>query len=196
MKIYSPAFLAAAASGQVAIAELLALQFSGSPVYLNSSNWHIPFGGKTYQGAAGLGTISPVADQPGQVVGLSLSMSATSPATLSLAMDGAGTVKGTPCTLRVAVFAVAQDGSLVLADAPLLWAGALDTMSLSLDGTTRTVSVTAESTAIRLMRSIPWLYSDADQRLVNALDGSFSFLADQIGKPIVWPNRNWFRNNQ
>jgi hypothetical protein len=196
MKIYSPAFLAAAASGQVAIAELLALEFPCSPVYLNSSNWHIPFGGKTYQGAAGLGTIRPVADQPGQVVGLSLSMSATSPATLSLAMDGAGTVKGTPCTLRIAVFAVAQDGSLVLADAPLLWAGALDTMSLSLDGTTRTVSVTAESTAIRLMRSIPWLYSDADQRLVNALDGSFSFLADQIGKPIVWPNRNWFRNNQ
>jgi len=196
MKIYSPAFLGAAASGQVAIAELLALEFPGSPVYLNSSNWHIDFGGNTYKGAAGLGSISPIADQPGQVVGLNLSMSGTSSAILALAMDGAGTVKGTPVALRTAVFAVAGDGALVLADAPLLWSGTLDTMSLSLDGTTRTVAATAESKAIRLMRSIPWFYSNADQRLVNANDGSFSYIADQIGKPIVWPNRQWFKNNQ
>ena len=196
MKILSTEFLAAAASGQVGYADLVALEFAGTPVYLNSSNWHITFGGHIYKGAAGLGTISPISDQPGQIAGLSLSMSGTNPGTLSLAMDAADTVKGTPCTLRNALFAVAEDGSMVLADAPVLWSGTLDTMSLSLDGTRRTVAATAESKAINLMQSEPWYYSDACQRLIAASDGSFSFLQDQLGKPVVWPNRNWFRNNQ
>lgn len=195
MKIYSAAFLAAAASGQIGMTDLLALEFPGSPVYVNASNWSIDFGGNTYRGAAGLASISPISDQPAQIAGLTFSMSGTSPGLLSLAMDGADTVKGTPVTLRTALFAAAEDGALVLADAPLLWAGTLDTMALSLDGATRTISASAESKAIRLMRSRAWYYSNADQRLVAPNDGAFSFVADQIGKPVIWPNRSWFRSH-
>lgn len=196
MKTFPAPVLAAFASGAMGITDLLALEFTGTPVYLNASNWSIPFGGNLYKGAAGLGQISVIDEQPGQVVGLSFSMSGTSSAMLSLAMDGAGTVKGAPATLRTGLFSVAADGSLTLLNAPILWAGKLDTMSISLNGNTRTVSATAEGKGINLMRSVARYYSDADQRLINSSDGAFSFVADQIGKPVVWPSRAWFQHNK
>ena len=197
MKIYSAEVTAAMASSVLGIADQVALEFATTPIYLNSSNWDITFGGKTYKGAAGLGQITPVQDQPGQVSGLSLSMSGTSPGLLSLAMDSAGTVKGTVITLRTAVFGVDADtGAITLLDAPLLWAGKLDTMSLSLDGQTRTVAATAESQAINLMRSNAWYYSSPDQRLVKPDDGSMDYILDQQNQKVVWPSRQWFINQR
>ena len=197
MKIFSSATAAALSAGALGIADLLALEFSPAPVYLNSSNWDITYAGKTYKGAAGLGQITPVQDQPGQVTGLSLSISGTSPAVLSLAMDAAGTVKGTPVALRTAIFAIdSGDGTITLADAPLLWAGKLDTMALSLDGNTRTVGATAESQAINLMRSNAWYYSSAEQRLVNPTDGSMDSILSQLNQKIIWPSRQWFINHR
>ncbi len=189
MKTLSAPTLAALASGSVAIVTLLALEFSGTPIYLNTSTWNLVFGGKTYLGAAGLGTIGVVTDKPGEISGINLELDAGSSTVVALALDDADVVQGTVCTLRTAII---ETVNYTILDAPVEWVGSLDTMGLAEDGTSASISVTAESKAVDLLRGTPWLYTDEDQVLVNATDHSFSFVVDQIDKPIVWPAREYF----
>ena len=179
---------AALASGNVAIVQLLYLGFA-TPIALNSSTWDLAFGGVTYKGAYGLGTISPISDTPGQVQGITLSLAAGDSARISLALDGSDVVQGTPCILRTAIV---ETVNYTVLDAPVDWTGTLDTMSIVEDGATANVSVTAESRAVVLLRGDPMFYSDADQKTINPADGFFSYVIDQTAKPVIWPAREFF----
>lgn len=189
MKTFTAPVLAAFAGQGVVLAQLLALEFSTTPVYLNTSNWDLVWGGNTYKGAYGLGQISVVADKPGEVQGLQLELAAGSPAIISLALDDADIVQGTVCTLRTAVF---DPATYQILDAPVDWAGKLDTMAIMEQGDTASVAVTAESRAVDLLRGNASYYADADQVAINPADRSFQYVVDQIDKPIVWPSRQFY----
>ena len=189
MKTLSAPALAALASGHVAIVQLLALEFSTTPIYLNTSNWNLTFDGKTYLGAYGLGSISAVVDKPGEIAGISLELAAGSSAMVALALDDADIVQGTVCTIRTAII---ETTNYTIIDAPLEWSGSLDTMSIGEDGTSASIAVSAESKAVDLLRGTPWFYTDEDQKLVNATDRAFKFVVDQIDKPITWPAREFY----
>jgi hypothetical protein len=189
MKSISASATTALESPSLGFAQLVAMEFSGSPIYLNSTAFDLPSAGTTYLAAQGLGRISPITDQPGQINGVELSLSGTSTAMISLALDSADIVQGTPLTIRNAIVSTS---TFKVLDAPILWSGYLDTMSIQADGETRTISVTAESRMVDLMRGSPWYYTDADQRIVNANDASFSFVLDQIDKPVIWPARAYY----
>ncbi len=145
--------------------------------------------GETYLGAYGLGQISAIADKPGEAAGITLELHGADAARISLALDDADIVQGTPCTIRTAIIDTA---TYTILDAPIEWVGKLDTMAIGEDGTSATIGVTAESAAVDLLRGNAWTFTDADQRIVNASDASFSYVLDQIDKPIIWPTKAFF----
>ena len=120
----------ALSSNFLGVAQLVYMQFPGFPVALCSANRDLDFGGVTYKGAAGLGSISPIDDSPGEIKGLQFAISGVPIEYLSLALDDAGIVQGTPTTIRLAIV---SDAGVVL-DAPIDWQGSLDTMPIEENG--------------------------------------------------------------
>lgn len=145
--------------------------------------------GLTYKGAFGLGQISAITDKPGEVQGISLELHGADAARISLALDDSDIVQGTPVEIRTALI---DTTTYQILDAPVEWVGTMDTMSIAEDGTSATIAVTCESKAVDLLRGNVAMYSDADQRAINPTDASFSYVVDQIDKPIVWPSREFF----
>lgn len=146
--------------------------------------------GITYKGAYGLGQISAVTDKPGEVQGITVELHGADAARISLALDDADVVQGTPVTIRTAII---DTSTYQILDAPVEWTGTMDTMRIAEDGTTAAISVTCESRAVDLLRGSVWMYTNADQRLVSATDGAFKYVVDQIDKPIVWPTKEYFQ---
>ena len=189
MKTLAAPVLAAIASGSVTLAQLVRIQFTSGDVLLNSSNWDLVWDGLTYQGAYGLGNISPVTDQPGEVQGITLSLDGGDPLRIALALDSADEVQGAVVTLRTAVIDTSTGAIL---DAPIDWVGKCDTMGISEDGQTAGVSVSAESKAVELLRGTPSTYTDADQQSAFPGDLAMQYVVSQIDQPVVWPSRDYF----
>jgi hypothetical protein len=189
MRTLAGAATTAINSGSVAIVQLVHMAFSGGVVALNSSNWDLVWGGVTYKGAYGLGSVSPVVDKPGEVQGIQLELAGGSSTNIGLALDAADQVQGTVLTLRTAIV---ETANYTVVDAPVDWAGTLDTMAISEDGATATIRVTAESRAVDLLKGTPQYYTDADQQAIAPGDRAFAYVLDQIGKPVTWPAKSYF----
>lgn len=189
MRSIASGALTAAASSGVGIASLVYMEFSTVPIALNTSNWDLVWNSVTYKGAYGLGTISEITDSSGEVSGITLDMITGDSASISLALDDADLIQGTALTIRTAI--IDLDTYQIL-DAPIEWVGKMDTMSISEDSGQCVIRVTAESKAVDLLRGTPMLYSDSDQRTLNANDGFFKYVVDQTDKPIVWPQKAYF----
>lgn len=187
MRTLTPAAVTAISSQQLALVQLVLMQFPGVSVALNSSNMDIDWLGVTYRGAFGLGSIAAIEDSPGEVKGLQFTMSGVSADYLALALDDSAIVQGTPVTIRTAIL----DAAYAVVDAPIDWQGRLDTMSIEEDGETCTIAATAESTAVDLLRGTPLTYSNVDQQALYPGDRAFEYLNSQIGKPIVWAGKQW-----
>lgn len=189
MKTLSATALAAIASGAVVVVQLLELEFASGTIRLNSSNWHLSYGGNTYTGAYGLGSVSPITDQPGEVQGISLNLSGGDSLRIALALDGDDEVQGAVCRLRTAIISTTD---YTVLDAPIDWVGTCDTMSIGEDGQQAEIRVTAESNAVDLLRGTPSTYSDADQQALYPGDLAFSYVVSQIDQPVIWPSREFF----
>lgn len=188
MKTLSSPTVAALSSGSVAIVQLILMEFSSGQVALNMSTWDLAFGGITYKGAYGLGTISAVTDKPGEVQGVTLELFGEA-AMIALALDDADIVQGTPITIRTAII---ETDTYTVLDAPVEWVGTLDTMAICEDGQQASIRVSAESKAVDLMRGTPQFYSEADQTAIHPADHSFKYVVDQVSKPVIWPAKAFF----
>lgn len=188
MRLLAAPALAALAGTNAVIVQLVYMGFAPSPLTLNASNFDFLYGGLLYKGAGILGTVAEVQDSPGEVKGISFELSGVSTEAIAVALDDAAVVQGTPCLIRTALLNAAYQ----IVDAPIDWIGTLDTMSISEDGDTCTIAVTAESSAVDLLRGSPLTYSDADQKALFPGDRGFEFVLSQVDAPIIWPHRQWF----
>jgi hypothetical protein len=180
--------LAALSASQLAMVTLVHMGFA-SPIALNSSNMDLVWSSVTYKGAGAMGAISQIEDSPGEIKGLSFQLIGVDSAYIALALDDAAVVQGTAVTIRTAIL----DSTYTIVDAPVEWTGKLDTMSIEEDGETCTISVSAESSAVDILRGGPLTYSDADQRSLYGNDPTFEFILPQANTPIVWPSKLWFQ---
>ncbi|MBB3639791.1 hypothetical protein [Variovorax atrisoli] len=181
--------VAALSAPVVNVAQLVLMDFGGGLVIaLNSRNHDIEWGGVVYRGAAGLGTISPIDDSPGEVKGLQLQMSGVPVEYLSMALDDAAVVQGARLVVRLAVL---NDAGAVV-DAPIDWDGYMDTTPIETDGVTCTITATAESSAVDFLRGNPRTTSNADQQAMYPGDRAMEFIVSQDGVPIVWPTKQYY----
>ncbi|MDQ0035935.1 hypothetical protein J2W30_003708 [Variovorax boronicumulans] len=187
MRALSGPTIAELSAREMVLVQLVLMQFPGFPVALCSANWDLVWGDFTYKGAAGLGTISEIEDSPGEIKGLQLEMSGVPSEYLALALDDAAIVQGAPLTILNAIV----NSAGVVIDAVIDWDGRLDTMSIQEDGDTCTIAVTAESTAVDLLRGSPLTYNNVDQQQLYPGDRAFEFVNSQKGKPIVWAGKQW-----
>lgn len=189
MRSLSGAATTALAASEVMLVALVRLDFPSGTIALNSSTYTLTWAGVTYTGASGLGAIDPIDDKPGQVTGISLSLLQVDSSYLAIALDDADQVQGTPVTIMTAIL---DRTTFQIIDAPIDWAGYADTMSISEDGDTAVIAMSAESKAVDLLRSSTLVYNDADQQSIVPGDTYFGYVADQSAKPVVWPARSWF----
>jgi len=189
VKSVSPAFVTALAGPAPIVAQLVAMYFVSGVIALNSMNRDVDFGGLTYKGAAGLGEISAIKDSAGsEVQGLQFSMSGVASENLALALADATVVQGTRVVIRLAL--IGDDGAVI--DAPVDWDGYLDTMPISADGQTCTITATAESSAVDLLRGNAMTNSNADQQALYPGDRSMEYIVSQDGVPVVWPTKQFY----
>lgn len=187
MRVLSAATLAALGQETVHLAQLVYMQFPGGGLALNTSNADLEWDGITYIGAGALGDVDNIVDAAGEIKGLRFTIAGVSTEYLAMALDASNTVPGTPVSIRTAIL----DASIQIVDAPLDWQGRLDTMSIEENGETCTIQVTAESTAVDLLRGAALTYSDADQKSLYPGDRAFELTASQIDTPVVWPSAAW-----
>lgn len=187
MKSLSAPVVAALSAPVLSIAQLVYMDFPGLPVGLNSMNRPLTWDGVTYMGSAGLGSVSAIDDSPGEIKGLQFTMSGVPTEYLALALDDAAIVQGSRVTIRLAIL----DAAGQVVDAPIDWDGRLDTMNIDEDGDTCTIAVTAESSAVDLLRGTPLTYSDVDQKSLYPGDRAFEYVIPQANKPIVWAGKQW-----
>lgn len=188
MRSLSGPTIAALGGSQLALVQLVYMGFS-SPIALNTSNLDLVWSSVTYKGAGAMGAISQIDDSPGEIKGLSFQLIGVDSAYIALALDDAGVVQGTPVTIRTAIL----DSTYAIVDAPIEWTGKLDTMGIEENGETCTISVSAESSAVDLLRGGPLTYSDADQKSLFPGDRAFEFIVSQANTPIIWPSKLWFQ---
>lgn len=184
MKTLSAPTVAALGGQVLSIAQLVYLGFPGFPIALCSANHPIEFDGVVYEGAAGLGSINAIEDSPGEIKGLQFQISGVPIENLGLALADATIVQGAPAVIRLAV--LSESGLL---DAPIDWAGLLDTMIIDEDGDTCTITVTAESSAVDLLRGNALTTSNADQQYLYPGDRAFEYVDSQSNIPVVWPSK-------
>lgn len=180
--------LAALGAPTVPLASLVYLGFA-SPIALNTANVDLVWDGVTYKGAGALGAIGVIEDSPGEIKGLNFQLIGVDSAYIALALDDAAVVQGTPVTVRTAIL----DSTYTVVDVPGEWTGKLDTMSIEEDGETCIISVSAESSAVDILRGNALTYSDADQKSLYGNDRAFEFVNSQANTPIVWPSKLWFQ---
>jgi hypothetical protein len=186
MRSLSGPTLAALGAPSLGLVQLVLLGFA-SPIALNTSNWDLVWSGTTYKGAGAQGSAVPVQDSPGEIKGLSFELSGLDSSYMAIALDDSNVVQGTPLTIRTAIL----NSALTLIDAPIEWTGRLDTMSILEDGEKCTIQVTAESSAVDLLRGSPLTYSDADQQAIHPGDLAFQYVISQQNTPVVWPTKEW-----
>lgn len=187
MRTLAPPTIAALSGSVLSIAQLVYMDFPGLPIALCSANRDILCDGVTYRGAAGLGSISPVEDSPGEIKGLQFQMSGVPIENLALALDDSAIVQGTNIIVRLAIL----DLDHQLIEAPTDWTGRIDTMAIEEDGETCTITVTAESTAVDLLRGNALTTSNADQQFLYPGDRAMEYVALQ-DVPVVWPTKQLF----
>ncbi len=188
MIVLSAPALTALSQETVTIVQLILFQFSSGPLGLNTSNWDFVYGGVTYRGAYGLGTMSAIEDSPEEVKGLSFQLAGDSADMVALALDDSGTWQGTPIIVRTAIL----DSNFQIVEAPLAWTGEGDTMTIEEANDQTIVTATAESSATSLLRKRPLLYNDPDQQRLYPGDKGMEYMVSQADKPVVWPSKEWY----
>jgi hypothetical protein len=190
MRSLSGAMSAAVAAGHVVMATLVKIAFPSGTIALNSSTHALTYDGTVYSGVgAGFGTISSVEDRGGELPGLQFELLRVDALYIGLALDDADEVQGSPISVYTALI---DSSTYAIVGAELDWAGYADTMSISENGETASIVLTAESKGVDLLRGTPMVYNDADQQSLVPGDLYFQYVASQSDKPVVWPSRGWF----
>jgi len=178
----------ALANGTVALVQLVLIEHPSGDIALNTSNWNFDWGGVTYLGAYGIGSISQITDSPGEVKGLQFELSGVPADRIALALDAADELQGSVVTIRTAIL----DSNYILVDAPIEWVGTMDTMPFDEDGQSAVLRPTAEHDGVDLLRGHPCYYSDGDQQTLHPGDRAFEYVTDQATKPVIWPSKEFF----
>lgn len=176
----------ALAAAHVTWFALVQLDLDSGTVYLASTPHDVDYGGHTWTGAQGIGTIEPVTETADGAQGIAFTLSGVP----SSAIAGVLTedVQGRAVTLMLVVL----DAGTWRVD-PCVWQGALDVQTIEDSGDTATIRVTAEHALIGWQQPSGRLFSNEQQQADYSGDKFFEFASALADQPIVWPGKEFFR---
>ena len=141
----------------------------------------ISWDGKTWSGTGTLMTVSPIEETTSvQAPGVTITLSGIPSAILDLV--DAENYQGRTCKL---FFGFLNSSGVVIADPYEVFRGLIDVIGDSEDGTTATVIIRVENALVDLERPVERRYTPEDQKLVDATDTFFDYVADLQERPIV-----------
>lgn len=168
---------------------LLDLDLDGAPLYLASTPFNVSWDGRTYLGAAGIGSIAPVTETGRGAVGLEFTLPLVNDAAIASAMTER--IQGRECILRLAVVDDSTPPPTMRVD-PVVWRGQLDASTLDLYGPEPKLTVTAEHDMLGWDRATGTVASDDEHRRINPGDDFFKYAAETVDKRVIWPARSYF----
>ena len=178
----------ALASGSAALAILVEMQFAGGTVRLATARTDIVSGGETFTAAGLAGQIDEIEDKASEVGGLRFTLSGIDTAVIAIALGEQ--VRGRPIKFWLAVL---DSATHALLDSVLLWTGQMDTMPISQQGNTATISITAEHRGVLFGRPRPLRYTDGDQQRLHPGDRGLAYVVSQSATQDIWPAASYFR---
>lgn len=159
---------------------LAELQLLSGTVRLAGLDFDVEWGGETWIGARGLGSIAPIEETPNVVTGLQLTLAGVTEAHIATVL--AEPIQGQPVIIRLAVLDPTTEPPGLAVD-PNVWQGLLDVQRFN--EAAATITVTAENRLVEWDRPRLLRYSDADQRRVWPSDGFFKLAASMAEREIV-----------
>lgn len=168
---------------------LVKFDFPSQTIGLNMSTYDVTYSGLVYKAGLGLISVSLPDNQPGEVPGLNIDLAGAGVGMKALALDQSGEWPKCPVKIYLSIF----DDSLNVVLADLLWSGRGDTMRISGDHQSANISASAESSLVDLIRGNQLSYSQADQDIFSPGDRFFSNVLSQVDRPIIWPNKEYFK---
>ena len=154
------------------------LDFSSGPLYMWSGYGDLVIGSKTYLGTGQLLALSSVEETTEiEAKGASLTLSGIPSTFLSLALTEP--YQGRECRIY---FGMTSDPSEYVE----IFSGELDQMNISEEGSTSSISVTAENVLIKLGRPVVRRFTNEDQKSRFSTDRGLEFVASLQDKEIFW----------
>lgn len=185
MKTLAPAALAALEDGTAIVSG--AVEIACDPIVRVWGGWHeITFDGRTFDPVGDRGLVQVTGGALGDAAqNITLTLSGIDPETLAL-LDADG-LSGAPAVLWRLIFD--QSGNTLL-DFHVWARGRLDTIERDEEiGGTAAITAQLETAAKGLGRRGARMRSDADQRLIDPLDGFFKNVSYAGEKTLYWGGR-------
>lgn len=189
MKILTSAQIDALSSNVLRATYLIRFDFPSQTIGLNMSTYDVTYSNLVYRAGLGVVSISMPDNQPGEVPGLNVELAGAGAGMKAMALDQSD--EWPKCLVKVYLGIFDDSFNIVLSD--LLWSGKGDTMKITGDHQSTVIPATAESSLVDLIRGNPLSYSQADQDIYSPGDKFFSNVLDQVDRPIIWPNKEFFK---
>lgn len=181
----SPDLVAALAQPSVRLVGFLEGRFTGGTVNFWTGVGEISFNGKTWIGAGNLVGISEIEESSDvKAIGVTFSLNGIPSEIVSAALQDVH--QGDPMDCWIGAFDV--DTGVLICDPvdDLLFNGKADVPTISDDGQTATIAVTAENRLIDLERARERRYTPEDQHIDYPGDKGFDYVAALQSQDIVW----------
>lgn len=157
-----------------------------STIYLATAGVNVEWSGQTWLGISTVGAVDPINDAAGERQPLRFALSSVPNDVLAIAL--AEPVRGKRLRIYDAIMDI--DAGTIL-DAPLIWSGSLDVMTVNEGKPTGQIQVTAEHRGTTFARVKPLRYTDIDQQALYPGDRSLQYMTAQSAHQDVWPAASW-----
>ncbi len=150
-------------------------------MYVWSGVGAITWDSHTWSGVGNFGNISPAKETKGtQAESMTFELSGIPSDMLSIALEENYQGRGVSAWLGF------MSSGSILADPTMFFSGFMDVMTISEQGDSCTVSVTAESVLADLLKTREWRYTHEDQIAQYPGDKGLEFVAALQDKEILW----------
>lgn len=152
----------------------------GGSIYLWSGLGPISWDAKSWVGVGDLGSISPVRETSAtQSEGMTFKLSGIPVSILSAAFVN---YQGRAVTMWLGF----MDDNTIVSDPLQLFLGRMDVMEIEESGDVCSITISAESHMVDLLKAREWRYTHEDQQTLYPGDLGLEFVAELQDKQILW----------
>jgi len=142
----------------------------------------LTYDSETYTGVGDLLNISAVTETSDmQASGINVTLTGVKSSLVVIAKDHE--YQGRAITVMLGAFDASGD---LVADPTVIFAGFMDTMTISESGQTSTISIACENKLIAFERAKVRRYTAEDQKIDHPTDKGFEFVTAIVQKEIIW----------